>query len=554
MRWVWLLAVATSLCFGSDLSQVKLIPYFSHIQPGKPVTVGIEITIKDGRHTYHEQAGEVGYGTQINWKDKTIQSSPFQYPTPELIVYEGIASRGYHNRVILLTTITIPAGDTRDILSLKPEVHWLVCEKECVPITQDLAFDYPIMNSSPYQLRPIPDYSDAMVPSFSPETTTYPLWLMLGFAFLGGLILNLMPCVLPVLSIKVLSLLSHIEDKPLWHSVSYTIGIILSFVTLASILVASKLTGQSLGWGFQLQSPLFVTLMAWLFFLFALNLLGVFELAFSVGSSQPKQHSLKGSFFNGILATIVATPCTAPFMGTALGFSLTQPIWVSYAVFSSLGLGLAFPFLFLSLFPALLKWVPKPGNWMVTLKQFFAFPLFATALWLIWVLSHQIGASGIMIVLIGLLVIGFSVWLARHTKLGWVLLIAGLGVLSYVSFSPSVDKSPSWQPYSSELIDELTTQNKSYFIDFTAKWCLTCQLNKRSTLNKSEVLAAFKDADVTLIRADWTTKDDGITQAIQAYGRQGVPLYVLYQPKKSPRPEVLPEVLTPGLILEKVGK
>ena len=394
----------------------------------------------------------------------------------------------------------------------------------------------------------------------------------LFFAFLGGLILNLMPCVFPVLGIKVMSFVQHAGGAPKrlkQQGLAFLVGVVVSFWVLAGILIALRAGGESIGWGFQLQSPVFVTLLATLFLLMALNLSGVFEfgmrLQAAVGNLRVagKESALLDAFFSGVLATIVATPCTAPFMGAALGYTLSQPAAVSLLVFTSVALGIATPVVVLSMFPAWLRFLPKPGVWMDTFKQFMAFPLFATVVWLAWVLGSQQGNDGIGMLLIGMVVIAFGAWLygrwqvahpVRASIAAIALIVAGVAIAwpgpapqRMTQDSGDVSAVDAWVPFSKQKVSELRGQGRAVFIDFTATWCITCQVNKRVALTDKDVVARFRELNVVRMKADWTVQDPAITQALAEFGRNGVPLYVYYPAFGEAK--LLPEVLTPAIVL-----
>ena len=405
-------------------------------------------------------------------------------------------------------------------------------------------------------------------------------------AFIGGLILNLMPCVFPVLSLKLLSLLQHRRDDGAHgslapHGAAFTGGVVLSFVLLAALLIALRAGGSQLGWGFQLQTPWVVAALATLFFVIGLNLLGAFEFSFgggvaSSGMAQRLQSDkVSGSFWTGVLAVIVAAPCTAPFMGAALGYAATQPAPIALAVFAMLGLGMAAPYLVLTLFPALLAKLPRPGAWMERFKQVMAFPMFATAVWLLWVLAQQIDANGIGLALAALVLVGMAAWALGLSQRGvkgfrWVALgTAGLAVYAVLSAtgtdataapeSRTGSANPDgkadvvgWVPWTKAEADRLLAEGKPVFIDFTAAWCVTCQANKRLVLTKDSVTRAFESKGVVRMRADWTNRDDEITRELARFKRNGVPLYVLYDGKGQAR--VLPELLTEGKVIDALGQ
>ncbi len=402
------------------------------------------------------------------------------------------------------------------------------------------------------------------------------LVLALVFALAGGILLNLMPCVFSVLGIKVMGFVRHAhgDARALWlQGVVFSAGVLVSFIALAGLLLALRAGGAELGWGFQLQSPAFVTLLAALFFLMALNLFGVFEwggFAQSMTSNLSAQGRFADAFLAGVLATVVATPCTAPFMGAAVGFTLAQPAAVSLAVFAMLGVGMALPVLLLSLFPGALQRLPRPGPWMETFKQVMAFPLFATVIWLAWVLGAQVGNDAVLSLLAGLLVVGIGAWIfgrwARSESAARLVFAALFAAAGLWLAWPGTGTAPAearaatarpgeiaWQPWSPERLAELRAAGTPVFVDFTAAWCVTCQVNKRVALNREEVVKALADRGVVPLKADWTNHDPRITAALAELGRNALPVYALYAPGHS-QPKLLPEVLTASLVVEEISK
>jgi thiol:disulfide interchange protein len=402
--------------------------------------------------------------------------------------------------------------------------------------------------------------------------------LALTFAFLGGLILNLMPCVLPVLSLKVLGIVEHSGEpngRARRNGMSYALGVLVTFWALAAILLTLRAAGQHVGWGFQLQSAPFLAFLSALFLILALNLFGMFEIGASLtraGGLAGKRAGLAGAFGSGVLATIAATPCTAPFMGSALGFALGQPAGMTLLVFTALGLGMAVPYVVLTASPRLLRFVPRPGPWMKTMKQVMGFLLLAVVVALVWLFGHLTGIDGVAFLLAALLFLGAAGWAYGHAQTGRlgprartftyasavVLLVAGLGLgfggtrKSPPAITPvgqDAASSHAWEPYSAARVDALRAEGKPVFIDFTAAWCLTCQVNERVALADAEVAKRFREEEVVLLRADWTRRDDEITQALADYGRQGVPVYILYGRDSGGAPRFLPELLTPAIVL-----
>ncbi len=404
----------------------------------------------------------------------------------------------------------------------------------------------------------------------------------IGLAFIGGLLLNLMPCVLPVLSIKVLSLVGHAEAPTgarMRNAGAYSLGVLVAFWALAGLLIALRAGGEQLGWGFQLQSPPVIAGLASLFFLIALNLFGVFEMGVSLTRLGEKSAGKSGegagaSFSSGLLATIVATPCTAPFMGSALGFALTQPAPAALVIFTSLGAGMAAPFVALAASPRLLRFLPRPGAWMETMKQALGFLLAATVVWLAWVLGQQTGSDGVAMLLAALVVQAVGAWVlgkwAVVTRSAAVRRAAGIvaavlivgGAAAAVKLAGAGAGGPPakavaterWEPYSEARVSELRAAGRPVFVDFGAAWCLTCQVNERVALSAAAVLAKFQEKNVATLKADWTSRDPAITAALTKLGRSGVPTYVVYSKDASAPPRLLPEVLTPTLVLDALDK
>ncbi|WP_235835303.1 protein-disulfide reductase DsbD family protein [Piscinibacter terrae] len=399
------------------------------------------------------------------------------------------------------------------------------------------------------------------------------LALALLMALAGGLLLNLMPCVFPVLTIKALSLMQQAEASRRTvrlHGLAYAAGVLLSFVVLAAVLIALKAAGDSAGWGFQFQSPAFVLLMALLMLALGLSLSGVATFGGSVtgiGSSLAARGGAGGSFFTGVLATLVATPCTAPFMGAAMGYALTQPAGITLAVFLSLGLGMALPYLLLCEWPALQRLLPRPGAWMERLKQAMAFPMYASAAWLVWVLTRQAGPQALAVALVSSLVLAFALWLYGGTRtlassrrrhgsaIAAAVLVALAAVAGPVVVGPAdAPRAAStthadWEPYTPQRLADLRAQGKPVFINLTADWCLTCMVNERVALRSESVDQAFRQSGVVRLLGDWTRRDEHITQLLAAHGRSGVPLYLFYPAGADAQPVLLPQLLSPDLIL-----
>ncbi len=418
-------------------------------------------------------------------------------------------------------------------------------------------------------------------PPLQPTFSLLALVRIAGFAFLGGLLLNLMPCVFPVLFLKGLALVnsgSEENHKLRAHGFVYASGILLSFWALVALLLGLRAAGGTLGWGFQFQSPVFLFLMASLLFFLGLSLAGQFEIGLtltSAGGSLAAKQGYAGSFFTGVLAVIVATPCTAPFMGAAIGYALGQPAAVTFAVFTALALGLAAPYVALTLQPAWTRLLPKPGVWMDVLKQAISVPIFGTVIWLAWVVAQAYGSALLVALLTSFLLLAIAGWfLGRWPARRWAALIAGLILLAVVAAgitapkefaeapAPAVAERASegsaprsgvWKPWSADAVQHSLAAGQSVFVDFTASWCLSCQVNERVALDQPSVQKAFQEANVVLLKADWTREDPAITEALAALGRSGVPVYAVYTPGQSD-PQLLPQVLTPGIVVYALSK
>lgn len=408
---------------------------------------------------------------------------------------------------------------------------------------------------------PLPEAIDALgMGEAAGPAGALSLWLALLMAFAGGIILNLMPCVFPVLTLKAMSL-TRAESAAARRAESlfYSAGVIISFLLIAALLLALRAGGAALGWGFQLQNPVVVAALAVLMFILGLAMLGWTQLGMRFmgwGQNLSAQSGHRGAFFTGVLAVLVASPCSAPFMGGALGYAVLQPAPVALAIFAALGLGLAFPFVLLAWTPALARRLPRPGPWMETLKHWMALPLILTGVWLAWVLWRQAGDMALVLLLTSTALIAAGI---RQVPQGWQLpripariaIVAGLALIA----SPLVlETDPHqevvegrWQPWSEAAVDAARDEGRGVFVDFTADWCLSCIVNERAVLNTAEIQSLFESRNTLLLKADWTQYDPAITEALARFGRNGVPLY-LYYPTDGREAKVLPQILTPGIV------
>jgi thiol:disulfide interchange protein DsbD len=586
MRFFLLLLLLAGSAFAApvrtDQVEAQLVAEREALVPGEPIAVALRLQAIPGWHTYWRNPGDSGEPTRIEWRlPDGFSAGDIEWPVPQRIPVGPLMNYGYKGEVLLLNRVVVPGSLDEKTVTLRARAYWLVCEVQCLQQDAELSLTLPVARSAgahPEWGKRIAAARDALpvpapaewklgaraeeggtslaitppsgvelkeafflpfdegkiepaapqllaregggyslglraaaqpVGSFervkgllvSPErayTIDVPIMarfadlglaVALAFALAGGLLLNLMPCVLPVLSIKVLGF----ADARLRDALLYSLGVLVSFWLLAAALLGLRALGSQLGWGFQLQSPVAVALLAAFFLVLALNLSGLLELRLSFAGGP------SGHFWSGVLAVVVASPCTAPFMGAALGYAVFESGWRAFAVFTALGLGMALPYAALAAAPGWRRYLPKPGPWMPRLKQWLAVPLYATVLWLAWVLVQQV--------------------------------------------TPSSPNDAHWEDYSSQKVAALTAAGKPVFIDFTAAWCVTCQVNERVVLAREDVLAAFRSRGVTLVRADWTRRDPEIARALTELGRSGVPAYVLYKPGRAPI--LLPELLTP---------
>jgi thiol:disulfide interchange protein DsbD len=457
--------------------------------------------------------------------------------------------------------ISIRLQRAADSTSLPKELHALI------KLSSTEAYDFTV----PVTAGTLPPASPTAKSTIqSSPTTEVTIFTAVLLALLGGMLLNLMPCVFPVLFLKGLALVnSSGEEKARQraHGLMYTVGIIASFWLLVGVLLVLRSGGQQLGWGFQLQSPGFVAVLALLMFFLSLSLAGQFELGLSLtstGNELAQKQGLTGSFFTGVLAVVVATPCTAPLMGTSIGFALAQPAWVTFLVFTALAVGLAIPYLVLTFQPQWTSFLPKPGAWMETLKQLTAVPLLGWAIWLVWVFG-QLNTGGetgngvdrIAWLLSGFLVLAIAGWVLGKwpAKIGGTIaaLVLVVVAIALPLHKPKAD-TMTWTPYSEASFEAARATGKPVFIDFTAAWCLSCKVNEAAVLHSADVEKKLASGDFQLLKADWTQYDPVITKQLAAVGRSGVPTYVIYPPGKVSNPDVLPELLTKDIVLKAITK
>lgn len=584
---------------GSKLVTVTPKVQMSFLEKDQQGWIGVELAIEDGWHIYWQNSGDSGMPTDFTVNEhEDVQAEGTQWPAPERLEEGEFLTYGYHNIVTLLKPIAMK--NTVKAATLTGKVSWLVCKEICIPGSADVTFELPKEEALWEPIQSLPDDADWMGSySLKGETITMrfalpkgitaedAVWFPLNdgvvknsanqdveqdgkmltittkkgvqppraeyegvlvsggkqyhmmlkfeepppivqqemafttiilFAFIGGLILNLMPCVLPILSLKALGLAKKATAERAHIAlggIAYTLGVLISFLVIAGLLIALREAGEAVGWGFQLQSPIFVGILALIMLAVSLNLVGVFELPILFGNTAHtlgQRHSHVNSFGTGVLAVLVATPCTAPFMAPALGVAATLPTASALLVFAALGLGLATPYLFICIIPAAQRILPKPGAWMLTFKKLLAIPMFATTLWLVWVLAQ-------------LLIITPQKEEATYQ-------MEGVETVAY----------------SQEALARYRADGKPVFIDATAAWCITCKVNERVALRRESIEALFKEHNVVLMIADWTARDEAITNLLHQFGRDGVPLYIFYPAYGDPI--LLPQILTPDIVID----
>ncbi len=601
-----------------------LVANTTGIVAGEKFKIGVHLDMAPNWHTYYKEPGDAGMKTSIDWQlPPGFKASELIWQKPEKFVDAGIVTYGYHDKALLAAEVTSPSDlKSGTMLTFKANVKWLSCKDICLPGKGEVTLQLPVVGkggaaSSPQAAEfdalgngfdgSVKDL-EAMPTSSKTETLSGPaekvsvldanykiegttdggLLGFLGGALVGGLILNIMPCVLPVIAIKVMSFLEQAQDSPArvrLLGMVFSAGIISSFMALAALVIALKAAGQSIGWGFQFQYPGFLIIMCAVVLLMSLSFFGLFYVNIAVNHDVDKlsqKEGIVGTFFKGVLATVLSTPCTAPLLAPALGFAFAQPAHIIAAIFFSAGLGMSLPYLLLTFNPAWLQKLPKPGAWMEKFKQSMGFILLATMVWLDFVLTKQIGAEPASFVNYWLVALAFAAWIVasftdltssveRKTKvymiaalmlgsMTWLCLIAQPQVLAAL-LNTKANDAPATQPTSGdyvnftvEKLNQLLSENKTVLLDFTADWCQTCQVNEKTVLSNSAVQAKIKALGVVSMRADWTKQDPDITKLLSKFGRAGVPLYVIFPAGKAQSPIVLPEIISVQLVLDSLDK
>ncbi len=584
---------ATSLFALDNVCSMKIEP--PKILAGQEGKILVTFTIPEGYHQSYEQGINDFFFIEPQAL-KGIQYKSSTYPSGKKDENGIIA---YYQSVTVTRAFKVASTLTPGKYQLKVNTGWQYCletgsclmpdEKllaatlEVIPTTEKKAISNVTSIESSDTLTSMPvSENTAQVPNNQASAKPLPggkinLLKFLFMGLIGGLILNVMPCVLPVLSIKAMSIVkqSHEDKKQIMeHSFIYVLGIMVSFLILAILVIILKRLGSEVGWGFQFQNPNFVIVLNAFIFLFALSLFDVFIISLpgmSYITTQSSRRGLIGSFMGGVFAVVLATPCTAPFLGAALGFAFSQPAYIILPMFLSIGVGLALPFIIIGFYPKSIKVFPKPGEWMNIFKEIMGFLLLATVVWLLDVLFNQVGGENLIRYIIFLLLIGFAAWLygrfsrpehPQHWQ--WIFFILSILIIIFsatilLKFKPydltttTQNQTEEWQPFSAEKVDQVKSTGKPVFIDFTATWCMTCKVNERTVLYTPEIRKAFKEKKVSLFRADYTNGDKVIADWLKRYKRAGVPLYILYLPGNK-EPIVLPEMLTKTIVLEALKK
>lgn len=671
IRWLLLplflaVAVHAQEYEGKTLVKPSLVASTTAVVPGKPLEIGLLMEMAPKWHTYWIYGGDAGFPTTIDWTlPSGFKAGAIQWPLPHREFLPGdIESYAYYDKVLLITTIEVPADLKEKSITIKAKANWLVCEDICLPGSAELEITLPVLSEAapanqelfttfrdqqpsegppPYKLSwkagtgestltvsglegvksvdvfPLPigeqqvghpnnsavinDSATISIPAEGPvrgvlvvetadgrkgwyvssdpksapsaaqEKSPPPsLWYAILCGLLGGLILNVMPCVLPVISLKIFSFVRQAGNHPervLRHGLAFVAGIFVFFMAIGLLIITINSRGGGAGWGVQFQNPWFNAGMCSIVFLFALNLFGVFEIvlpgkATNALENASSQEGYAGSFFQGAFSTLLATSCSAPFLGTALGFAFGQPPATVLVVFAAVATGMSAPYVLLSAKPAWMKLLPKPGLWMERVKQFMGFPLIGTLIWLLGVVSGQKGADGMIWLSCFLLGMALAAWIygtfcgpaskpaTRVIAILLALVVAVGGGTYFLGVKYAQSEGPASQGFANSLA-KLRAKGQPVFVDFTAEWCVNCKVYEKTVLNAPAVRKAFEKYDVVLLKADWTNPDPEITAALKSFGAAAVPFYVLY-PANNAEPIVLGDFITQQSVLDALAK
>ena len=546
-------------------AQMEVVADRSSYAPGETARLAAQVSIEDGWHLQSNtpsfdyliptelfvKAPQGFFPGDPVYPDHKMWQSDFE--TEPLAVYEG--------DMIILGTVAIPADAEKGPIEVSTTLAYQACDVSvCLPPTE-VDRQLVLVVGDPGE----PTYEDVFAAALSARdgggsgargpsvTSASGLALILGIGWLGGLILNLMPCVLPILSLKVFGLVQTAGQGRRHVTVSAlatATGILVSFWALAALAIAARSAGEAVGWGIQFQNPVFVTFLAVVLVFFALNMWGLFEIPMPsfLASGGSGGHGFAGHFGTGLFATLMATPCSAPFLGTAVGFALSQPALVTLAVFTAVGVGMATPYLLLAATPGAARFLPKPGAWMTTLRGVMGFLLAGTVVWLMYVLAAQIAPASLALLQVSLLAIGLCAWLLRELQSSGKKVTAGLGIAACALLAMGIaERAPAaaaggtsvvskidWVTFDETEAQRIASEGGMVFVDVTADWCATCKVNERLVLETDEVAGAFEEHEVVAMKADWTNRDDTIANYLASYGRYAIPFYALYRPGQDP--------------------
>lgn len=566
-------------------------------EPKQGQLIGLKIQLEAGWHLSWDNYEGNKSEPSIQWElPSGFTLDPIVIPEPEAYSFMGLESQGYQDTVLLLYRLTPPINSLgqlnseREVISVVANISWLLCKDICIPGETQAVLELSTGDKSQAtehttELKEVLSRSQLSSETketldFEAQVLSFGLLGWLGLAFLGGLILNLMPCVLPVLSIKLMSLFESAHQdqrKILLHGCMYALGTVSSFIILALLLFTLRSLGESVGWGFQLQDPYFITFLIALFFLIGLNMIGVFEVGLSLvgigAKASSKQSSVWASLGTGILATIAGAPCVGPFVGGVSGLALQADLWTGLTVFGFMGLGMASPFLLCAVFPNLLKCLPKPGPWMQVFRQIMGMLLIGSALFLVWVVQQSTGNAGLLYLLCFLVLIALAGWIYGRWGSNYLnpyrnlvsILVALLVLGGFFGVSQNIAKlygesmkaghnaaEDTWASWSEGAVNQALSNGQIAFVDFTASWCLICQSNKVLVLRTPETEALFEKYKVMPFTADWTLRNSEITRALESYKRSGVPLYLFLTPEGGHK--VLPQNLSHSIIEDELMK
>lgn len=581
---------------------VKLIADTTAIEPGKPFRIGADFSLNPGWHIYYQTPGDSGMPTNVDIKVPAgYKVVKVEWERPTKFEENGFTTYGYTDKTVIAVTVMPPSElQPGESVQLTAEISWLACKDSCIPGNTTSSITLPTSDTAAVthqdrfaavgftdDVKTIGSGTSVLDQDLKPTgdgNEQHGFLTALLFAFIGGIILNAMPCVLPVISLKIMRFVQEAGEsraKIVRLGLSYAAGTVSTCVSLAVAVIAAKALGYSVGWGFQFQEPMFLVGMATLLTVMSLGLFGVFFVQVNSGNQLDQlanRKGLAGAFFTGVVATILSTPCTAPFLGSAIGFAFAAPWYAIIAIFFAVGAGLAFPYVLLCLNPAWMKILPKPGAWMEHFKEAMGFVLLGSVIWLLYVLGRQTGPDGVAGTVGFLLAASFGTWL--YNKLGGfdtsrlkkvtlavvALAIAGSTMYfltwpsvkgtnwSALASGPTTANGVTWEKFSKEAVDKHLKEGKVVFLDFTAEWCQTCKFNEATVLASDTVTDGFKKQGVATLKADWTTSDPEITQLLAKFGRAGVPLYVVMSPHRPTAPTVLPTLLSKEMVLDAIDK